>query len=428
MMVNYFNGLIESVFVISLFGLLYISFFNKEASFKQNRFFLMLGVLLGILVPFVEFSAPENAQFQQFIKLASIDVSTGTAQEADIKSSFTWISLIYVLYVLGIIFFFLKFIVQLIKIFSFLKGADIRKDKNATMVFTGKRHPVFSFLGYIFIDEESQHSKDLNIIINHERVHVAQNHSIALLLFEVLAIVQWFNPFIWWYRKTIKQNHEFLADKGLLQDGFAIEKYQEILLRNYSFMGLGLTNSFNHSLTFKRLLMMKKNSSNRKSLLKFIVLVPVLIVSVYFISCTKEQVAEEETSNSRIETLDEKSSSSDEVVVIGYNPESTEKVYDLADVMPEYPGGELELRKFIAKNIKYPSQAREAGIQGKVFVKFVVSKTGAVTNVEAVRSVDPLLDAEAVRVVSSQPEWKPAEIKGEKVNVNYTVPINFRLQ
>ena len=96
--------------------------------------------------------------------------------------------------------------------------------------------------------------------------------------------------------------------------------------------------------------------------------------------------------------------------------------------MPEYPGGELELRKFIARNVKYPSEARVNGIQGKVFVKFVVSKTGEVTNINIARSVDPHLDAEAVRVLANLPKWKPGTIKGEPVNVSFTVPINFQLQ
>jgi protein TonB len=96
--------------------------------------------------------------------------------------------------------------------------------------------------------------------------------------------------------------------------------------------------------------------------------------------------------------------------------------------MPEFPGGELELRKFIANNIEYPKAAQENGIQGKVYVTFVVDKNGEIANAKIARGVDPTLDQEALRVVNSLPKWIPGKQRGQKVNVSYTVPINFALQ
>ncbi len=436
MITNYFSGLFESVFITSLFCLLYLMFFNKEASFKQNRFFLLLGIVFGFFVPFLDFSVPKNEEVQWFVRLATINVSANSKPESMVPGSFSFLNLLCILYVVGVTFFLVRFLFQLKTILGFFNGAEVQKKDDFRMVFTGKRHSVFSFLGFIFIDKESQHTKDLEVIINHERVHVAQKHSIDLLLFEVLAIVQWFNPFIWWYGKTIKQNHEFLADKGLLNKGFSMEKYQEVLLQNYSIFGLGLANSFNHSLTFKRLIMMKKNSSNRKSIVKLIVLLPILVVSVYFISCSKEEqaldnkesISSESVSKNKI-LRNESTNGSEEVVVVSKRTlGKDEKILDVVEVMPEYPGGELELRKFIAMHVKYPSQAVKEGIQGKVYVKFVVDKTGEVSNIEIVRSVDPLLDAEAARVVSKLPTWSPGKNEGEAVNVYYTIPINFQLQ
>jgi protein TonB len=96
--------------------------------------------------------------------------------------------------------------------------------------------------------------------------------------------------------------------------------------------------------------------------------------------------------------------------------------------MPDFPGGQLALRKFIAQAIKYPVIAQENGIQGKVFVNFVVAKDGTVTNAKIARGVDPSLDKEALRVVNSLPKWKPGKQGGKPVRVSYTVPINFVLQ
>ena len=120
----------------------------------------------------------------------------------------------------------------------------------------------------------------------------------------------------------------------------------------------------------------------------------------------------------------------DDVVEIVVEEEEEEEVeiFVIVEEMPEFPGGELELRKYIAKNIKYPNIARENDIQGKVYVRFVVTETGAVSNVQIARGVDPLLDEEAIRVVNGLPKWKPGRQGGKFVKVWYTVPINFQLQ
>lgn len=96
--------------------------------------------------------------------------------------------------------------------------------------------------------------------------------------------------------------------------------------------------------------------------------------------------------------------------------------------MPEFPGGELALRRYIATNVHYPANARENNIKGKVFVRFVVNKKGNIENTSIARGVHPLLDEEAIRVVKNLPKWKPGRQRGKPANVWYTVPINFTLQ
>ncbi len=103
-------------------------------------------------------------------------------------------------------------------------------------------------------------------------------------------------------------------------------------------------------------------------------------------------------------------------------------IFFIVEKMPLFPGGDLALRKYIAKNVKYPTIARENDIKGKVFIRFCVTKTGDVNKVTVLRGVDPLLDKEAIRVVKNLPKWSPGEQRGKKVNVWYTVPINFQLQ
>jgi TonB family protein len=109
-------------------------------------------------------------------------------------------------------------------------------------------------------------------------------------------------------------------------------------------------------------------------------------------------------------------------------PPADEQVFFIVEEMPEFPGGESALRNFIAQTIKYPVAAQELGIQGRVYVTFIVSKSGKVADAKIARGVDPVLDQEALRVVNALPLWKPGIQRGKPVNVSYTVPINFSLQ
>ena len=105
-----------------------------------------------------------------------------------------------------------------------------------------------------------------------------------------------------------------------------------------------------------------------------------------------------------------------------------DQIFQVVEQMPEFPGGMAELMKFLGKNIKYPTIAQENGIQGRVIVQFVVNQDGSIVDPVVMRSVDPYLDKEALRVISTMPKWKPGMQRGKAVRVKYTVPVTFRLQ
>jgi len=107
---------------------------------------------------------------------------------------------------------------------------------------------------------------------------------------------------------------------------------------------------------------------------------------------------------------------------------NAEGVYFEVEVMTEFPGGFTALQEFLMKNIQYPEQAKKEGITGKVFVQFIIDETGKVTDPTVLKSANPLLDAEAIRVVSAMPDWTPGKQKGEAVKVAFTVPIMFALK
>ncbi len=115
-------------------------------------------------------------------------------------------------------------------------------------------------------------------------------------------------------------------------------------------------------------------------------------------------------------------------VIAQPEPVEENKVFDVVEQMPSFPGGQSALMEYLSKNVKYPVVAQENGVQGRVVVSFVVERDGSVTDVTVVKSVDPSLDREAQRVISSMPKWIPGKQNGQAVRVKYNVPVSFRLQ
>ncbi|MBR6277088.1 MAG: energy transducer TonB [Prevotella sp.] len=140
--------------------------------------------------------------------------------------------------------------------------------------------------------------------------------------------------------------------------------------------------------------------------------------------------------NTAIGTFDVKGNDEAEGVVLKANEQAIDekpkeeetKVFDVVEQMPSFPGGEGELMKFLNSHIKYPVVAEENGIQGRVVCTFVVERDGSITDVKVIKSVDPSLDKEAMRVLKSMPKWIPGKQNGSSVRVRYTVPVTFRLQ
>ncbi|PKP23092.1 MAG: hypothetical protein CVU05_01170 [Bacteroidetes bacterium HGW-Bacteroidetes-21] len=244
-------------------------------------------------------------------------------------------------------------------------------------------------------------------IMVHETVHIRQMHSLDAIFAEIICILTWFNPVSWMIKSALKETHEYLADSEVSEQTTDKAGYLQLLLLNVIGVQPGLANNFNKSLTLKRLKMMTKPRSGRLSRMKVLLVLPlvVMLVSAFSVKYSNNsQNVKDASAIVRIEKAD--------------NP---------VDKMPEYKGGQEAMMKFLVENIKYPEDAKNKGIQGKVFVNFVVSKTGKIQDVSVAQSVNPLLDAEAVRVISSMPNWTPGEDKGKKVDVQITLPINFKL-
>ncbi len=146
------------------------------------------------------------------------------------------------------------------------------------------------------------------------------------------------------------------------------------------------------------------------------------------LNSNRVQISIETVNNGNTEGVDIAEIRREQRQIINQPPQEPNKVHEHVEVMPQFPGGNVELMRYLGTNIKYPTIAAENGIQGRVVLKFVVSKDGSISNIQIVRSLDPSCDKEAIRVVKGMPKWIPGMQNGHPVAVYFTLPVLFKLQ
>lgn len=262
---------------------------------------------------------------------------------------------------------------------------------------------------------------ELKEILAHEKTHVRQLHSFDVMIGELTTIICWINPAAWLLKREIRQNLEFLADNQVIESGFDAKNYQYHLIRlAYQTPEIKLTNNFNVSPLKKRITMMNQKKTPKTGMLKYLLIVP--LVSALVISSNAESML-----NSAGKAVNEQTPPPPPPPPPVGEISDQDVIFMVVEKMPQYPGGDEELFKYLATNIKYPSDAKEQNIEGRVICQFVINRDGSVSDVVVVRSIAPSLDAEAVRVISAMPNWTPGEQRGQTVRVKYTLPINFKL-
>lgn len=289
--------------------------------------------------------------------------------------------------------------------------------------FTKEKGSPFSFFRWIFINKNMLDDPCLHEVLLHEQTHARQWHSVDVMLSEVATILCWFNPFAWILRREVRVNLEFLADQCVVAKGHDARTYQyHLLALTYQRSVATLTNNFNVLPLKQRIKMMNKERSKSIGRLKYLLLLPVCAL-LFMMSSTPVSAQSTKSTTHPDGSVTIKYGGKDMVIKA-----AGEDAYQVVEEMPEFPGGMKALMDYLAANVKYPEAAKQAGISGRVTTAFVVGEDGVIRDVKVVRSVSPELDAEAIRVMSSMPKWKPGKQDGKPVPVRYTVPVNFRGQ
>jgi TonB family protein len=421
--------LYESGISLSVLYVFYWFLLRKETYFSLNRIILVSTLLLALIIPFIRITITGHAEqgsiiyvFDRFI-MDPLVVSPETVQAEKNQS----ISLIRIIYFAGVIFFFLKFLVQFFQIFILVKKYGTRKLLGYKIVPIDNDLSPFSFFNFIFINPEKIQENELKNILYHEGEHARKLHTLDIILLEIICIIQWFNPFIWFYKLALREIHEYEVDLSVIKNGENKLNYQQLILQqvfgNQFFQVVHhlLTNS----LTKKRITMMTKIESKKRTIIKSLFILPVAAMLVMIFSFTRETEPNNLTSN-----FTEKGLNNTQLTITqDQDTTITEQVFFIVEEMPDFQGKGLNsFQDWAMDHMNYPEEAKEQGIEGTVYVEFIVNKKGDVTKTRIMRGVNPLLDTEALRVVKSSPKWKPGKQRGAAVNVAFVFPMKFSLQ
>lgn len=413
-----------------LFYALYKLVCTRDTFFRSRRFILIVSLVLPFILPFIDVREWLESR-DRMIMLTHFDYSAvlpeivvGSEVAETGSRVFVLSEWIGYLYLAGVVVLLVRLVVQAFSLYRLIVRMLEKEINGVRVKCLNDPSGPFSFFGWIFMNPATVKEDELDEILTHEMAHVKQHHSVDVLLAEMVSICCWMNPFAWLLKREVRLNLEFLADRKVMEAGFATKSYQYHLLGLAYNHKYGLSNNFNFSHLKQRIIMMNKKKSNGAGHIKYalFVLPAFALLVAGNISCSQDASQTEDAKEEVVAPV------SPEAKEAPADSTAKEEVFMVAEQMPEYPGGMKEMLKFLQENVKYPENAMKNNVQGRVIVQFVVEKDGTPTEFKVLRSVDPDLDAEALRVMKAMPKWKPGMQKGQVVRVKFTVPVSFKLQ
>ena len=434
--------ILKSAACLAVFYLFYKLLMSRDTFHRFNRFALLGLLVLSSVLPLVEVSVNHPAPVHEtMLTLEQLLLLSDVQAEGEVVSQPTtalWVRVALLVYLVGIVFFAVRNLWSLGRLAVLLRRGRLEqladwlpgRTENVRLVVHNRDIAPFSWMRYIVLSRKDLEENGREILI-HELAHIRNHHSWDLLLADLCIFVQWFNPAAWLLKQELQTIHEYEADDTVLREGVDAKKYQMLLIKKAVGTRLySMANSFNHSSLKKRITMMLKEKSNPWARVKYLYVLPLAALAVSAFARPEVSAVADELSSAKVNDLVASMKTNQaETASVAVKDTLTpdESVFEVVEQMPEFPGGYKEMMKYIEQNMRYPEEAKKAGTQGRVVVQFLVNKNGAISDVSVLRSVDRLLDAEAVRLVRSMPKWKPGMQKGKAVTVKYTVPVLFSL-
>lgn len=315
-----------------------------------------------------------------------------------------------------------------------LVSSGVHTDIGGCTVVGIDRHDIAPFSwGRFIVVSRAEEKQTIDLIVSHERAHIRLGHFYDLILAQAICIIQWYNPASWLMLSELKAVHEYQADRAVIDSGANIHQYQILLIKKTVGVRFqSFANSLNHSNLKKRITMMCKTRTKPARRLRALAAVPALALAMSLLNVPSISGAMTEMSSTRL--TDKVSGFSTNSQASGRNTargdvKDENGEGELPEVMAEFPGGLPVLMTALSENIKYPANAYEAKIQGRVVVGFNIGTDGRMSDFKVIKGVDPQLDAEAVRAVRAlNATWTPALKDGKPVSCSFALPVEFKLK
>ena len=474
------NYLLEVNVGLLLFMFVYWAGLRDETEFTFKRAYLLFALISSLTFPLFHFNVPASTQaiasIGQLIPtywLPEIVInSNGSASTAKVSSGLSIWTVTEWVYLIAILFLVVLFFYRIISIVKLFTNSHTYRWRNYFVSETDEAKPTFSFFQLILIGQANQlDEKEKEEILIHESIHIKKWHSLDILLVNMVGIVCWFNPIIRIYKKELVQLHEFEADARSVENK-DVEMYcgllAKVALQSADFP---LANHFNNSLTLKRINMMKtmKHKIQNWKMAALMAIVPIF----FFVAACQDQVTSqgESAENSSGATAEYKKAFEEIRRLEKENPDKTyvllvtdasgkqsiselenarliAKINTVADeqghffaIFEKYPvdvftiveetatpkEGLTAFYEYVKNNLRYPAEARRKGVEGKVFVQFVINIDGSLSEFKVVKGIGSGCDEEAVRIIKESPAWNPGKQRGIPVKQRYTMPFLFRL-
>lgn len=479
------NLILKSGIGLLTLYLFYYALLRNETNFRFNRLYMLLAPLVALTLPLIKWPAllsPDTAVAQtlQAIQLSEVTVVAygQPATGAALPGFLTMVNLVLSFYLLVALFLGFKLCRQLWHIRKLKsKAVTIEQTPDAVQIIQLEQHyATFAFMNYVFLSSQEQlSSREKQQVLAHELAHVQLGHTYDILLYEVLSIALWFNPIIWLLKKELRNLHEYQADACVLEQ-HQLREYRMLLSKEVLFnMGLPVGSHFQKPLVLQRLHMLQQHGK-RPNWLKPLLTLPLFVVLL--LSLSSQQVAADIASqltstaqaaatsstvepkantgqpsrrphapvNAEVKGIPPvlvqtgkmpilKGDSSANMPIRRSEPADEmpnsyeEKAYTYVEQMPKFKEGEAEMMKFLGKNIRYPEEAKEAGVEGIVVLSFVVDHEGRLDDIQVIKGLGKGTDEEAVRVVKLMSgNWLPGRQDGKAVPVRYTLPIRYAIK
>ena len=292
--------LLKSAAIVTLFYISYKLFLEKETYFSANRVFLVSGLLLAFIVPFI--IIPIYVENEP-IYLEVTSTIEAAPKQINNTTKIDYSQVLSLAYLAGVVVLLLKSITEFISLKQVLSNCKKRKDSRYTLLETSKKISPFSFFNIIVYNPNMFDKSELRHVISHEKAHAGQWHSLDVMLAQLVCILLWFNPLVWFYKKELQQNLEFIADQWAQGHSECSKTYQHVLLKtSVPNNQLAIANHFYNSLIKKRIVMLHKNPSHKRNQWKLLLVVPLL--AGFMLTFNTKVIAQSKNKEKNTEIID----------------------------------------------------------------------------------------------------------------------------